>query len=58
MLEAAQSGLVWDLETLSQFLTKPRKVVNGSFMNFTGLTNPDDVANVVAYLATFSPPPQ
>jgi len=27
-------------------------------MSFTGLRNPDDVANVIAYLATFSPPAQ
>jgi cytochrome c len=56
MIEVAQGGLVWDRETLDRFITKPRKVVNGSFMNFTGLSNPDDVANVIAYLATFSPP--
>ncbi len=58
MLEAAQSGLVWDLDALNQFITKPRKVVNGSYMAFTGLSNPDDVANVIAYLATFTPPAQ
>lgn len=57
MIEAAQGGLVWDVDTLDRFLTKPRKVVNGSFMNFTGLTHPDDVANVIAYLATFSASP-
>ena len=57
MLEAAQAGVVWDIETLSKFITKPRSVVNGSNMSFTGLRNPDDVANVIAYLATFSPPP-
>ena len=57
MLEAAQAGVVWDVETLTKFITKPRSVVNGSNMAFTGLRNPDDVANVIAYLATFSPPP-
>jgi cytochrome c len=56
MIEAAQAGLIWDLETLTQFLIKPRKVVNGSFMNFTGVNDPDAVANVIAYLASFSPP--
>jgi cytochrome c len=56
MLEAGQKGVVWDLETLTKFITKPRTVVNGSNMAFTGLSNPDDVANVIAYLATFSPP--
>jgi cytochrome c len=49
--------VVWGTETLDRFLTKPPKVVNGSFMNFTGLSHPENVANVIAYLATFSPPP-
>lgn len=57
MVEAGQAGVVWDIETLSKFITKPRNVVNGSTMGFTGLRNPDDVANVIAYLATFSAPP-
>jgi cytochrome c len=57
MTEAGQAGVVWDVETLTKFITKPRSVVNGSSMAFTGFRNPDDVANVIAYLATFSPPP-
>ena len=57
MVEAGQAGVIWDVETLTRFITKPRSVVNGSNMAFTGLRNPDDVANVIAYLATFSPPP-
>ncbi|OEO29045.1 hypothetical protein VW23_027215 [Devosia insulae DS-56] len=57
MLEAAQAGVVWDVETLTKFITKPRSVVNGSNMAFTGLRKPEDVANVIAYLASFSPPP-
>ena len=58
MVEAGKAGVVWDINTLSKFITKPRSVVNGSNMAFTGLRNPDDVANVIAYLATFSPPAQ
>ncbi|MBU1336468.1 MAG: hypothetical protein KJ944_07160 [Alphaproteobacteria bacterium] len=57
MLEAAEAGVVWDLETLSKFITKPRSVVNGSNMAFTGLRSPEDVANVIAYIASFSTPP-
>jgi cytochrome c len=57
MIEAGQAGVVWDVETLTKFITKPRSVVNGSSMAFTGFRNPDDVANVIAYLATFSPAP-
>jgi cytochrome c len=58
MVEAGQAGVIWDLDTLTKFITKPRTVVNGSNMSFTGLREPADVANVIAYLATFSPPPQ
>ena len=57
MLEAAQAGVIWDIETLTKFIAKPRSVVNGSSMAFTGYRDPADVANVIAYLATFSPPP-
>lgn len=57
MVEAGQNGVVWNIETLSAFITKPRSVVNGTNMAFTGLRNPDDVANVIAYLTTFSPSP-
>lgn len=56
MIEAAQAGVVWDVDTLTKFITKPRSVVNGSNMSFTGLRNPDDVADVIAYLATFAAP--
>ncbi|MBN9316377.1 MAG: cytochrome c family protein [Devosia sp.] len=56
MLEAGQAGVVWDIETLTKFIAKPRSVVNGSNMSFTGYRNPEDVANVIAYLATFSSP--
>lgn len=56
MLEAGQAGVVWDIDTLTKFIAKPRSVVNGSNMAFTGLRNPDDVANVIAYLAAFSAP--
>ena len=57
MIEVGQAGVVWDVETLAKFIEKPRSVVNGSNMAFTGYRDPEDVANVIAYLATFSPPP-
>jgi cytochrome c2 len=54
MIEARQAGVVWDIETLSKFIAKPRSVVNGSNMAFTGLREPTDVAAVIAYLAAVS----
>lgn len=53
--DAGAGGLVWTPETLGQFLTKPRDFVKGTKMTFAGLPKPEDLANVIAYLATFSP---
>lgn len=56
MLAAGQGGLIWTPETLAPFLAKPRATIVGTKMAFAGLPNPDEIANVIAYLATFSPP--
>ena len=50
-----KTGQVWTPETVGEFLTKPKDFVKGTKMTFMGLAKPEDVANVVAYLATFSP---
>ena len=55
MKDAGAGGLVWTPETLAQFLPKPGAFVKGTKMSFMGLGKPEDVANVIAYLATFSP---
>jgi cytochrome c2 len=57
MVEAGEAGLVWTPETLREYLVKPRDFVKGTRMAFAGLPNPVDIDNLVAYLATFSPPP-
>ena len=48
----AGSGLVWDAETLTGFLTKPKKYLKGTKMTFNGLKKPADVENVLAYIAS------
>ncbi len=48
----AGSGLVWDAETLSAFLAKPKAVVKGTTMIFKGLKKDADIANVIAYIAS------
>lgn len=53
MVEHAEGGLVWDEETLTAYLTKPKEVVPKTKMSFAGLRKEDDVANVIAYLETF-----
>ncbi len=49
----AADGLVWDDESLSAFLTKPRDFMKGTKMSFAGLRKEDDVENVIAYLEGF-----
>lgn len=53
LLAAADEGLVWDVETLTAYLASPRKFLKGTKMTFAGLKKDDDIANVIAYLATF-----
>ncbi len=55
MKDAGAAGLVWTPETLAQYLPKPRDFVKGTKMSFAGLPKPEDVANIIAYIATFSP---
>jgi cytochrome c len=55
MKDAGAGGLVWTPETLAEFLVKPKDFVKGTKMSFAGLAKPEDVTNVIAYLATFSP---
>ncbi len=50
-----ESGLTWDEETLGNYLRDPKSVVPGTRMTFAGLKKGEDVANVIAYLAGFSP---
>ncbi|MDB5707537.1 MAG: cytochrome c family protein [Sphingomonas bacterium] len=44
------SKLTWNDATLDRFLTAPRTAVPGTKMIFVGLPNPQDRANVIAYL--------
>ena len=44
------SKLVWNEKTLTRFLAAPRQMVPGTRMTFVGLPNPQDRANVIAFL--------
>jgi len=46
------SGLVWNAATLDRYLAGPREVVPGTKMTFSGLKDPQQRADVIAYLAT------
>ncbi|MFM9935397.1 MAG: c-type cytochrome [Novosphingobium sp.] len=43
-------GVTWNPETLDAFLTGPMKYVPGTRMAFPGLSNPQERADVIAYL--------
>jgi cytochrome c len=47
---AASEGKVWDEESLSAFLAKPKEYFKGTKMAFAGLKKADDIAAVIAYL--------
>ncbi len=49
---AALSALVWSPEVMNEFLTNPKKAIQGTKMTFAGLSKAEDRANVIAYLAT------
>ena len=44
------SGIVWDEETLDDFLTKPKDVVPKTRMAFPGFKKEQDRMDVIAYL--------
>ena len=54
MKDAGAAGLSWDDAKLAEYLANPKAVVKGTKMAFAGLKKEDDLANVIAYLKTFS----
>ncbi len=47
-----RSGITWDVAVLDRYLTAPGKVVPGTLMNYPGLKDPKQRADLIAYLAT------
>ncbi|MCY7398432.1 MAG: cytochrome c family protein [Sphingomonas bacterium] len=47
----------WDFASMSEWLANPKKYVPGTKMSFAGLSNPEDRANVIAYLNSRSDSP-
>jgi cytochrome c len=54
---AAHSSDTWTYENLNGFLLAPQAFAPGTKMNFGGLKNDQDRANVLAYLSTLSASP-
>jgi len=45
-----KSQIIWSEATLDAFLTNPQSYVPGTRMTFTGLPDPQERADVIAYL--------
>ena len=45
-----EAGIIWNEETLNEFLTKPKAMVKGTKMAFAGLKKEQQRADVIAYL--------
>jgi cytochrome c len=50
MKEAGAAGLVWDDQTLNEYLANPREKVPGTKMTFAGLRDEQQRLDVIAYL--------
>jgi cytochrome c len=54
----SKKGGTWNWDNLSQWLTSPRAFAPGTKMTFAGLGNPEDRANVIAFLNQHSDAPK
>ena len=47
-----RANLIWNQDNLREYLSDPQAKVKGNRMPFSGYSNPNDVADVIAYLQT------
>jgi len=52
MRAAGEAGLVWTVETLSDYLERPRDFIKGNRMSFRGMADPKDRHALVNWLET------
>lgn len=50
MTEKGEGGLVWNDETLAEYLKAPKQYIKGTKMSFAGLKKQDDIDDLLAYL--------
>lgn len=55
MLDAAEAGMVWDRQTLTRFLKRPKHAFPGTKMTFAGMIHREEVDAIIDYLASFGP---
>ena len=49
------SGVVWNRDKLAAYIEDPKSVVKGTRMIFWGISDPQKIENILAYLETFQP---
>lgn len=54
---AGADGMVWDLDTLNAYLENPKALVSDTRMNFRGLSDAQERANLLAFLRIYSDNP-
>ena len=54
LTDAGNDGLIWDMDNLDKFLTRPKSFIRKTRMTFSGLKKPADRANLLAFLAVYS----
>ncbi len=57
MKRAGADGLIWTAETLDAYIEKPRALVSKTRMSFPGMKDPQDRADLLAYLRAYSDNP-
>lgn len=58
MSDAGEAGLVWTIETLDEFLTRPKSMIQSTRMSFGGLKDPQDRKDLLAFLSQYSNRPE
>lgn len=58
IVRAGQNGMHWNFDNLDAYLENPQNLVSGTRMQFRGIKNAADRADIIAYLRTFSDNPR
>ena len=54
LAQMGADGMVWNEETMAEFMADPRGYIKGTKMSFAGLRKDEDIAAVTEYLKSFS----
>ncbi len=58
LVRAGQDGLHWTAEKLHIYIENPKSLVSQTRMRFAGISDPDDRADLIAFLRTYSASPR